>query len=213
MKVTKLGHCCLLVEVDGKRILTDPGGFTADSHVLAGIDIVLITHEHGDHLHVESLKELVQKNPAVSVYCNGSVGALLSVAGITHTVLEGTDSAECEGVVLTACDAPHAEIFEQFGAVQNTGYFIAERLFYPGDSYGEPGKPVEVLALPVGGPWCKMTDTLHYALRVKPEHAFPVHDGIEREDRVQIHHGLAARILAEHHISFKPLLSGDSVEY
>lgn len=213
MKVTKLGHCCLVVEIGGMKVMTDPGGFTADVNAVAGVDVVLITHEHGDHVHVDSLKEIVKLNPNVRIFCNSAVGKLLTEAAIEHTVLEGTAATELSGLTLEAFDAPHAEIFEQFGAVQNTGYFIGGRLFYPGDSYAEPDKPVEVLALPVGGPWCRMTDALHYALRVAPKHAFPVHDGIEREDRINIHHGLATKVLGEHGIAFAPLKAGDSTKY
>jgi L-ascorbate metabolism protein UlaG (beta-lactamase superfamily) len=34
IKVTKLGHCCLLIETGGLRILTDPGSYsTSQSEV------------------------------------------------------------------------------------------------------------------------------------------------------------------------------------
>jgi len=32
MKITKLGHCCLLIETKGKRVLTDPGSYTVKTH-------------------------------------------------------------------------------------------------------------------------------------------------------------------------------------
>jgi len=41
MKITKIGHCCLLIEVDGKRVMTDPGGFTVSDHVLDDIDVIV----------------------------------------------------------------------------------------------------------------------------------------------------------------------------
>ena len=57
MKIRHLTHSCLLVEVAGRRLLIDPGGFSLDavraldSEVLAGIDAVAITHQHPDHVH------------------------------------------------------------------------------------------------------------------------------------------------------------------
>jgi L-ascorbate metabolism protein UlaG (beta-lactamase superfamily) len=212
MTITKIGHCCLVIKIGTVTVVTDPGSFTADAVLPSRIDIILITHEHGDHVHVPTVVAILEQQPEVVVVANSSVAALLGEAGVPVTVLEGTMMATIAGVELEAFDAQHAEIFEAVGQVQNTGYFIGERLFYPGDSYAEPGKPVEVLALPVGGPWCRMTDALHYAIRVAPKQAFPVHDGIERVDRLAISHGLAARILSEKGITFTPLLPGGTLE-
>lgn len=211
MEITKIGHCCLVIEEKGKRIMTDPGRFTVGDHELEHIDIILITHEHADHLHTDSLKDLLTKNPQVQIFTNSSVGALLDEADIPHELLEGTALKEILGLTIEAFDAKHAEIFEEFGQVQNTGYVINNRLFYPGDAYAELGRPIEILALPVGGPWCRMTDTLHYAIRMAPRHVFPVHDGVEREDRVNIVHNIAETILGEQNIHFVSMKGGDSV--
>lgn len=32
MKITKLGHCCLLIEIRGTRFLTDPGSYTTSQN-------------------------------------------------------------------------------------------------------------------------------------------------------------------------------------
>lgn len=213
MKITKIGHCCLLIETKGKRIMTDPGSFTIDDHVLENIDIVIFTHEHADHIHIDSLKEILKQNPDAAVVANGSVGKLLDEADISYQKLEGTETAEICGVTIQACDAKHAEIFEEFGQVQNTGYSIDERLFYPGDAYAEFEKDVDILAMPAGGPWCRITDALHYTLKINPKHAFPVHDGIEREDKVHIIHGVAQKVLEQHNINFVSMKSGDSHEF
>ncbi|MBY0310049.1 MBL fold metallo-hydrolase [Patescibacteria group bacterium] len=211
MTITKIGHCCLVIQIENKTVVTDPGSFTAGVELPEQFDIILITHEHADHLHVPTVRDIIARLPEVVVVSNSSVARLLEVEGIVAQVLEGTESATVAGVTLEAFDARHAEIFEDVGQVQNTGYFVGERLFYPGDSYAEPGKPVGVLALPVGGPWCRMTDALHYAIRISPTAAFPVHDGIERVDRLSISHGLAERILAEKGIAFSSLLPGGTL--
>ena len=56
----------------------------------------------------------------------------------------------------------------------NTG----KNFFIPGDAYCEPGKPIDVLALPIAGPWCRLPDALRYAIKVKPRAAFPIHDAM-----------------------------------
>jgi len=37
--------------------------------------------------------------------------------------------------------------------------------------------PVDILAWPITGPWCKISEAMDYVLSVKPRVAFPVHDG------------------------------------
>ncbi len=176
MKITKYGHCCLLIEEAGKRILTDPGKFSVGFEELIGIDLILITHEHADHFHSEAVVHILERNPSAVVATNSSVGALLSELGVSFECYEGDQTGECTGVHLHAIDGKHEEIFEEYGQVQNTGFFIAEKLFYPGDAYIVPKEQVEILALPVAGPWCKVPDAIRYALAVKPKTAFPVHD-------------------------------------
>jgi len=214
MTITKIGHCCLLIDFGGVVVITDPGVFTAESPLPERVDVVVISHEHQDHVHIPMVRALRERFPNLIIITNSAVAQLLTAAGVTGiTILEGRAAATMAGVYFEAFDATHAKIFEAVGLVQNTGYFISERLFYPGDAYAEPGRPVEVLALPVGGPWCRMTDAIHYALRVSPQSAFPVHDAIERMDRVSTHHGLANLILGERGIVFTPLLPGESITY
>lgn len=179
MKIKKIGHCCLIIETSGKRIMTDPGFYTVtEQSKTSNIDMVIITHEHGDHLHIESLKEIIKNNPEVKIITNDGVGKLLKQEGIQYQVLENKKMTEILGIELEAHDCKHEEIFEEIGQVQNTGYFIDKRLFYPGDSFYNPNKPVEILALPVAGPWCKVLDFMKYVLEVKPKVCFPVHDGM-----------------------------------
>jgi L-ascorbate metabolism protein UlaG (beta-lactamase superfamily) len=178
MKIKKIGHCCLVLEIKGKRVMTDPGSYTIEQQEMEkNIDLVVITHEHPDHLHTESLKNILANNPNAVVVTNSAVGKILDEAEIKYQKLEGNQSGELSGVFLEAHDCRHEEIFEEIGQVQNTGYFISERLFYPGDAFYNPGKPVEILALPVAGPWAKVKDAMKYVLDVRPKICFPVHDG------------------------------------
>src|ERR1044072_7550990 len=77
MKITKFGHCCLRIEEKGLVILTDPGTYSSLQDEATGIDIVLITHEHADHLHIDSLQKVLTHNPGVRVVCNSAVAKLL----------------------------------------------------------------------------------------------------------------------------------------
>ena len=58
MKITHFGHSCLLVEIDGTRVLFDPGTFSHGFEGIEGLDAILITHQHPDHCDVARLPDL-----------------------------------------------------------------------------------------------------------------------------------------------------------
>ncbi|MEK7586055.1 MAG: MBL fold metallo-hydrolase [Patescibacteria group bacterium] len=205
MKIKKLGHCCLVIEVNSKRIMTDPGSYSTLQVEEKNIDIILITHEHPDHLHVDSLKVILENNKDVKVITNSAVGKILTEAGIAYELLEEGGRGEFEGILFEGYGDHHAEVYEEFGQVQNTGYFIDNTLFYPGDAFTNPHKQVEILALPVAGPWMKIKNAIHYALELKPKVCFPVHDGMIKEDRPGPIYNLPKNILTQSGIEFKVL--------
>ena len=213
MLIKKLGHCCLLIKTGNLTILTDPGAFSIAQNLITGIDIVLITHEHSDHLHTESVKEILKNNPDARIFTNSGVGKKLDEENIKYSLLEGNNSEEINDVKIEAFDSKHEEIWQEIGQVQNTGYFIDNKLFYPGDSFYNPEKPVDVLALPVAGPWCKIPDAIRYCLKVKPKKAFPVHDGMLQEDRIGASHKIPEKVLTENGIEFISMLSGEEREF
>lgn len=211
MNITKFGQCCLLIEVAGKRILTDPGRFSTSQNEVENIDLILITHEHADHLHSESLAAIIEKNPNATVMTNTSVGKILTDLGVAYTIVEGRDQTDHNGLLIEAFDGEHVEIIDEYGIVQNTGYFINEELFYPGDAYTDPEKPVRVLALPVAGPWCKAADAIRYAKTIQPKKTFPVHDAVLSESGVELTHGLFSTQLTQAGIEFIPLKHNESI--
>lgn len=82
MKIAKIGHCCLVIEKVGKKILTDPGAYSDGQNSQLGIEAVLVTHEHQDHLHVDSLRKVLKNNPRAKIFSNRGVAAMLARAGI-----------------------------------------------------------------------------------------------------------------------------------
>ncbi len=210
MKITKLWHCCLLIETKGKRLLTDPGTFTAEAHAkLENIDAILFTHEHADHYHLDSLQLLLQRNKEVTIFSNTSVGALLDEAWISHTVIHDGETIQFGEIALTGVGHEHAIIHPSLPIFANTGYFIDENFFYPGDAFIDPKKSVDILALPVCWPWLKLSEALDYAIKIHPRVAFPVHDFI----RIGPVHTLPAKFLPENGIEFIPMVEGDSHEF
>lgn len=177
MKITKFGHCCLLVEENGVKILTDPGNYSTAQNEVRDIHIVLITHhEHKDHLYFESLNAVLKNNPSAKVMTNRSVGKVLEKEKIPFIMMEDGQRILENGVSVEAFGRTHAVIYPTLPEIHNTGYFIADRFFYPGDALTNPKKPVEILAFPVNGVWLKLSDGVEYVKEIKPKFCFPVHD-------------------------------------
>lgn len=211
MKITKLGHCCLLVETQGKKILTDPGNYSTAQDSITGIDCVLISHEHTDHLHIESLKTVLKNNPNAKIITNSAVAQILEKDNIPCLIIGNGQSGAIDAVKIAGFGTKHAPIYKTVEDVENTGYFIDEKLFYPGDAFTHIEKHVDVLALPVTGPWMKLSDALDYAIAMKPRTCFPVHDGNLRKAGVS--HRLPKVTLSQSGIDFVEMVEGDTREF
>lgn len=180
---------------------------------MKAIDVTIITHEHADHIHSESILELQKNNPKVQIVTNSSVGKILTELGLPYQILEGNQSGTVKDILIEACDGKHAEIFEEYGQVQNTGYCISEKFFYPGDAYTEPKKDIEILALPIAGPCCKSADAIAYAIRVNPKKVFPVHDWLLNSDGIALTYGLFETQLKNKNIEFVRLGNNETMEF
>jgi len=176
MKITKFGHACLLIEEADARILIDPGVFNQTPSV-EKLDAILITHEHPDHCSVEQIKELLLQSPDAPIYTHEGVGKVLSEADIPYTPIKNGEEVMVNGVSVLSLGEEHAIIYEKVPC-QNTGYMIAGKFFFPGDSFYVPEGKVEVLALPTGGPWMKVSEAIEYVKAVKPNVYIPVHDAM-----------------------------------
>lgn len=155
----------MLIELGGVRILTDPvlrarvahlRRHGAPARVPRGIDAVLISHLHHDHLDVPSLRRL-QGQPRL-VAPRGA-GQLLRRAGFEVEELEQGMRTEIRGVAVEAVPAVHSPArWPVRGArAEPLGFVIGERpsVYFAGDTdlFPEMARlaPVDVALLPVAG--------------------------------------------------------------
>ena len=120
-----LGHTTFLIKIDGKVILTDPmisqqaGSFgwvspkrysqtLASTDLLPELDVVLITHNHPDHLDEDSIKALTPKTKHYIAPL--AVGHMLEEWGVPTekiTELDWWQKKSFDGLTITAAPAKH----------------------------------------------------------------------------------------------------------
>jgi L-ascorbate metabolism protein UlaG (beta-lactamase superfamily) len=210
MKITKFIHSCLLVEMPepvNRTALFDPGAMSEsalDVDQLKFLDDIIITHGHGDHLHVPLIKQLVAKFPQVRITAPDEVVQQLSQEGIQ------AGSQPSEGIVFF--DAPH-EVIRPFFDVdppQEIGVHYLDMLSDPGDSHSfHETKPI--LALPVQGPWGSVVNAVHLALELKPKHVLPIHDWHWSDAARNSAYDTMEKLFAAQGITFHKLQTGEPI--
>jgi L-ascorbate metabolism protein UlaG (beta-lactamase superfamily) len=176
MRLTKFGHSCLLVEEQETRMLFDPGTLSDGFEELQGLTAILYTHQHADHLDPERVRALLDRNPGVWVVSDeGSANALRDAGTEVEVVHDGAE-LDIGGVEVRVYGRDHAVIHPDIPVIPNVGYLVAGRLFHPGDAFTVPDRQVEVLAVPAGAPWLKLSEAIDYLRELRPSVAVPVHE-------------------------------------
>jgi L-ascorbate metabolism protein UlaG (beta-lactamase superfamily) len=212
MRLTKYGHSCLLVEQGAARMLLDPGTLSGGFEALEGLTAVLVTHQHADHLDRERLRGLLDRNPGVRVVGDEGSAEALAEAGAEVEVVHDGDELDVGGVGVLVAGRDHAVIHPDIPVVPNVGYLVGGRLFHPGDAFTMPGRPIEVLAVPAGAPWLKLSEPIDYLRRVRPRVAVPVHELVLSTAGKSIHYRQLEQLGAGGGTTLRVLDDGAPVE-
>ena len=169
----------MVIEVAGTRVLIDPGGFSPDAvFELEGLDAILVTHQHPDHVDQRRGPHLVARNPGAVLLTDPQTARTLDFGSWSYNS-HGLETV-VSGVTLRGVGSEHAVIFAEIPRVANVGVMITAdgepTLLHPGDSYEHAPDGVDVLALPLSAPWAKVSETIDFVRRVSPGTLFPVHD-------------------------------------
>jgi L-ascorbate metabolism protein UlaG (beta-lactamase superfamily) len=194
-ELVHLGHACVVVDTGDDRVLLDPGAFSDGYQTLEGLTGILVTHQHFDHLDLEKLPALLQRNPTAELVVDPGTSDVLRERGINHTrrepgeifTLVGSTEVEVAG----AARGEHAVIHPDIPTIPNNGYVLRSpggTVMHPGDAYIPAPDGVDVLLLPTGAPWLKVSEAVDYLRAVTPPVAIPIHEAVLANP--DLHYGL-----------------------
>src|SRR5690349_14353907 len=133
MRLTKYTHACVRLDGDGQSLVIDPGVFS-EAEACDGAAAILVTHEHSDHVNLELLPAVVERNPAVRIYAGAAVTGQLSALGEAVVTVSVGDVFTAAGHTVRAVGGQHAEVYDGLPGIPNLGYIVDGELYHPGDA-------------------------------------------------------------------------------
>ncbi|WP_454855973.1 MBL fold metallo-hydrolase [Promicromonospora soli] len=203
MQLTFHGHACVSLTLPdgGSTLVIDPGTFGDAASALTGAAAVLITHDHVDHVDVPALVEHLAAHPDVHVWASGPAAAALRDGGAPSNQVQEVEAGQVldvAGARVTVGGGNHAVIHPEVLRAVNMTYLIevdGQSLYHPGDSYEPPARlpddGLDVLLVPVSGPWMRLAHAMDFARSVPAGTVVPIHDALLSE----IGHTLTGRWL------------------
>jgi L-ascorbate metabolism protein UlaG (beta-lactamase superfamily) len=184
LKMTFIGHGTLMFGYHDKVIHVDPVGREADYAKMPKADLILVTHEHGDHLDPKAIDVLRKEQTKLLV----TKACAEKVAG--STVMKNGDVLTVHGLKIEAVPAyniahkrPDGEPFHPKGS--GNGYvvnFDKTRVYVAGDTESIPEmkqlKNIDIAFLPMNLPYTMTPEMVADAAQAfTPKVLYPYHYG------------------------------------
>jgi L-ascorbate metabolism protein UlaG (beta-lactamase superfamily) len=194
-----VGHATVFVDLDGVRLLTDPLLRNRVAHLrraapvsqraVRGVDAVLVSHAHYDHLDLPSLEKLGKKLPIV---VPRGLGGLLRKRRFESVIeVEVGETLAIGELQIRAVPAEHERSRGPFGvSADPVGYVVSgsKSIYFAGDTdlFDEMRElgPVDVGLVPIwgwgpglGGGHLDPVSAAEAVARIRPALVVPIHWG------------------------------------
>jgi len=201
MQFCKLNHSTFWIQHKQTKILFDPGDYAInETQNLTNIDLLIITHNHPDHLHLPSVNNLLHNNPQLTILTNPEVAAVLQAEGIQAQTCYPGQTLVFREITIENLSLPHVEIWKELPHPENTGFIIDNYFYNPGDSFQTINRSDLVCVFMLTGPAVKISEALEFVLQQNPKLAIGVHDGMLNRPTASV--ALPKTILPKHSINF-----------
>jgi len=184
LEISWLGHDSFRLK-RGLSVIIDPYKISSSEEV----DIILITHEHFDHLSSEDLKKVIgPKTIAISMQMCAQALATLGIAEVR--IVKAGDVLDVKGISIEAVESYNTNKFKEPGIVFHPredgklGFVIdfgGVRVYHSGDTDDIPEMAnikADIALLPVSGTYVMTAEEAAEAVKkIEPKLAIPMHYG------------------------------------
>jgi L-ascorbate metabolism protein UlaG (beta-lactamase superfamily) len=191
LEISFIGHATLMFGFDGKIVYADPVSRVADFKNMPKADLILVTHEHGDHFDTEAIKRLSKKETVVIL------SAKCSLDSAENIVMKNNDTTIVQGIRIEAVPAyniihkrKNGRPFHEKGT--GNGYVITfsdKRIYIAGDTENIPEMKnltdIDAAFLPMNLPYTMSPAMAADAARsFRPKILYPYHYGDTNTDEL-----------------------------
>ncbi|MFV2082231.1 MAG: MBL fold metallo-hydrolase [bacterium] len=184
LTITFIGHGSLIFQYGGKTIHVDPFGKLADYSSFPKADLILITHDHFDHLDADAIMEV--STDSTKVVLNEAAAARLG----RGLILANGDKKNIMGFSIEAVPAYNLVHMRSEGVPfhpkgNGNGYIITfgdRRVYIAGDTENVPEmkalKNIDIAFLPMNLPYTMTPEMVADAAKAfRPGILYPYHFG------------------------------------
>jgi len=192
LKITFIGHATLMFDFNGKVIHVDPVSREADYTRMPKADLILVTHEHGDHLDTGAIEAIRKDNTEIVLTeaCSENVAGGPPRGEAAGIVMRNGDVKTVQGLKIEAVPAYNivhkrssGEPFHPKG--RGNGYCVSfgdKKVYVAGDTENIPEmkqlKQIDIAFLPMNLPYTMTPEMAADAAKAfGPKILYPYHYG------------------------------------
>ena len=182
--ITWTGHAGFKINYENKKVYIDPYKLSKKHEHVSDADIVLVTHNHFDHLSIEDLKNIINEKTVI-VSAQECLSQLKALNVKESIGIDPRDSVKVEDLKIETVPAYNVDKEFHPKNDKKIGFIVEfgnDRLYHIGDSDVIPEMKdtnPTIALVPVSGTYVMTADEASKAINelINPKIAIPMHYG------------------------------------